>query len=34
MYNTVAATLGDSGAFWTNLSFFSARGDLREELRR
>jgi hypothetical protein len=25
-YNTVAATFGDSGAFRTNLAFFSARG--------
>jgi hypothetical protein len=31
-YNTVAATFGDSGAFRTNLYFFSARGDLRSEL--
>jgi hypothetical protein len=30
--NTVAATFGDSGAFRTNLYFFSARGDLRSEL--
>jgi hypothetical protein len=32
-YNTVAATFGDAGAFRTNLYFFSALGDLREELR-
>jgi hypothetical protein len=31
-FNTVAATFGDSGAFQTNLYFFSARGDLRAEL--
>jgi hypothetical protein len=31
-YNTVAATFGDSGAFRTNLYFFSARGELRSEL--
>jgi hypothetical protein len=31
-HNTVAATFGDSGAFRTNLYFFSARGDLRAEL--
>jgi hypothetical protein len=31
-YNTVAATFGDSGAFRTNLYFFSARGNLRSEL--
>jgi hypothetical protein len=33
-YNTVAATFGDSGAFRTNLYFFSAKGDLRAELLR
>jgi hypothetical protein len=33
-FNTVAATFGDAGAFRTNLAFFSARGDLRAELRR
>jgi hypothetical protein len=33
-YNTVAATFGDSGAFRTNLYFFSAQGDLRAELRQ
>jgi hypothetical protein len=33
-FNTVAATFGDSGAFRTNLSFFSARGELRAELLR
>jgi hypothetical protein len=31
-YNTIAATFGDSGAFRTNLYFFSARGNLRSEL--
>jgi hypothetical protein len=31
-YNTVAATFGDSGAFRTNLYFFSATGDLGKEL--
>ena len=31
-YNTVAATFGDSGAFATNLYFFSAMGDLRSEM--
>jgi hypothetical protein len=31
-YNTVAATFGDSGAFRTNLYFFTARGDLEDEL--
>jgi hypothetical protein len=31
-YNTVAATFGDTGAFRTNLYFFSAQGDLRAEL--
>jgi hypothetical protein len=33
-FNTVAATFGDSGAFRTNLYFFSAIGDLEAELRR
>ena len=33
-FNTVAATFGDSGAFRTNLYFFSAVGDLEAELRR
>jgi hypothetical protein len=33
-FNTVAATFGDSGAFRTNLYFFSARGDLEAELQR
>jgi hypothetical protein len=33
-YNTVAATFGDSGAFGTNLYFFSAQGDLELELQR
>ena len=33
-FNTVAATFGDSGGFSTNLSFFSAVGDLRAELLR
>jgi hypothetical protein len=33
-WNTVAATFGDSGAFRTNLYFFSAKGDLRKELLR
>jgi hypothetical protein len=33
-FNTVAATFGDSGAFNTNLYFFSAKGDLRKELLR
>jgi hypothetical protein len=33
-FNTVAATFGDSGAFHTNLYFFSAIGDLEAELRR
>ena len=33
-FNTVAATFGDSGAFQTNLYFFSAKGDLRKELLR
>jgi hypothetical protein len=39
-FNTIAATFGDSGAFGaagrfrTNLSFFTARGDLRAELLR
>jgi hypothetical protein len=33
-FNTVAATLGDAGAFRTNLYFFSAQGDLRAELLR
>jgi hypothetical protein len=33
-FNTVAATFGDSGAFHTNLYFFSAVGDLEAELRR
>jgi hypothetical protein len=32
-FNTVAATFGDSGAFRTNLYFFTARGDLEDELR-
>jgi hypothetical protein len=32
IYNTVAATFGDSGSFRTNLYFFSAKGDLRAEL--
>jgi hypothetical protein len=31
-FNTIAATFGDSGAFRTNLYFFSARGNLRSEL--
>jgi hypothetical protein len=31
-YNTVAATFGDTGAFRTNLYFFSAAGDLKSEL--
>jgi hypothetical protein len=31
-FNTIAATFGDSGAFRTNLYFFSAKGDLRSEL--
>ena len=31
-FNTVAATFGDSGAFQTNLYFFSAHGDLGAEL--
>jgi hypothetical protein len=31
-YNTVAATFGDTGAFRTNLYFFSATGDLGKEL--
>ena len=33
-HNTVAATFGDSGPFRTTLYFFSARGDLRAELRQ
>jgi hypothetical protein len=33
-WNTVAATFGDSGIFNTNLYFFSAKGDLRNELLR
>jgi hypothetical protein len=33
-FNTVAATIGDSGIFRTNLYFFSARGDLKKELLR
>jgi hypothetical protein len=33
-YNTVAATFGDADTFRTNLYFFSAKGDLRNELLR
>jgi hypothetical protein len=33
-YHTVAATFGDSDTFRTNLYFFSATGELREELLR
>jgi hypothetical protein len=33
IYNTVAATFGDSGDFRTNLYFFSATGDLEDALR-
>jgi hypothetical protein len=33
-YNTVAATFGDADTFRTNLYFFSAKGDLRDELLR